>query len=232
VNFRGDFKPELVQLLMRLRLKEGQQAPGDLSPLTAEQLRELMEKSVEISIGAQAEADLASTIGLFLTNLEKEAGTPIPDEKLELQDGTPVDGGGEEEGELPQEAKSFYYDEWDFRAADYKPGWCCVRERPLDEGELRFFEEALEEHAALVAETRRHAAPRAVPQDQAALRRRGVRPRSGDRLPRREEGRASPHRQGVLAPQQGRTRRGGGVPARHECVDGRGDREAQTEVPR
>ncbi|MCH8950426.1 MAG: hypothetical protein IIB87_08625, partial [Chloroflexi bacterium] len=118
VDFRGDFKPELVQLLMRLRMKEGEDSPSGLSPLTADQLRELMEKSVEISVDIQAEGDLASTIGLFLTNLEKEAGTPIPDKKIEPADGTPAedeDGdGGEAEGEPPPEGKSFYYDEWDF----------------------------------------------------------------------------------------------------------------------
>ncbi len=158
VDFRGDFKPELVQLLMRLRLQDGKDAPGGLSPLTADQLRELMEKSVEINVDGMAEGDLASTIGLFLSNLEKEAGTPIPEQKIESADGTPVedeDGSGEGEGELAQEPKAFYYDEWDFRAADYKPGWCCVQERPLEEGSEEFFEEALQEHAALVAETRR-----------------------------------------------------------------------------
>ena len=80
VDFRGDFKPELVQLLMRLRLQEGEVPERPLSPLTAEQLKELLEKSVEITVGAMAEGDLASTIGLFLTNLEKEAGTPIADQ--------------------------------------------------------------------------------------------------------------------------------------------------------
>jgi nitric oxide reductase activation protein len=154
VDFRGDFKPELVQLLMRLRMKEGDQNAGELSPLTAEQLKELLEKSVEISIGLQAEADLASTLGLFLSNLEKEAGTPIPDQKLDMEDGTPGTEEGEEE-ELVKEVKAFYYDEWDFRAADYKPGWCCVREQVLDEGSQDFFENTLHEHAALVAETRR-----------------------------------------------------------------------------
>ena len=90
VDFRGDFKPELVQLLMRLRLQEGMKVPEGLAPLTAEQLRELMEKSVEITVGAMAEGDLSSAVGLFLTNLEKEAGMPIPDEQVEVKDGQPV----------------------------------------------------------------------------------------------------------------------------------------------
>jgi hypothetical protein len=158
VDFRGDFKPELVQLLMRLRLKDGEiSQDGTLSPLTQEQLMEMLEKSVEISVGAMAEGDLASTIGLFLSNLEKEAGTPIGDQQQQqLKDGQPAaDGEGEDDEELPVEVKSFYYDEWDFRAADYKPHWCRVQERPLDEGEDDFFDDALREHAQLVNETRR-----------------------------------------------------------------------------
>ncbi len=157
VDFRGDFKPELVQLLMRMRLKDGEVSEdGSLSPLTAEQLKEMLEKSVEITVGAMAEGDLASTIGLFLSNLEKESGTPIGDQKQgEEKDG---DGGPEEGGddqELPVEVKSFYYDEWDFRAADYKPRWCRVQERPLEEGSDQYYDDTLREHASLVNETRK-----------------------------------------------------------------------------
>ena len=157
VDFRGDFKPELVQLLMRMRLKEGEVSEdGSLSPLTAEQLREMLEKSVEITVGAMAEGDLASTIGLFLSNLEKESGTPIGDQKQgEQKDGDtgPEEGGDDQE--LPVEPKSFYYDEWDFRAADYKPRWCRVQERPLDEGSDQYYDDTLREHASLVNETRK-----------------------------------------------------------------------------
>lgn len=157
VDFRGDFKPELVQLLMRLRLKDGEVSQdSNLSPLTQEQLAELFEKSVEITVGAMAEGDLASTLGLFLSNLEKEAGTPIGDQQQgELRDGTPGAEESPDEQEMPVEVKSFYYDEWDFRAADYKPRWCRVQERVLDEGSEDFFDGALREHAQLVAETRK-----------------------------------------------------------------------------
>ena len=157
VDFRGDFKPELVQLLMRLRLKEGEVSEdGTLSPLTQEQLKEMLEKSVEITVGAMAEGDLASTIGLFLSNLEKEAGTPIGDQKQpERKDGQTGPEEAEDDEDLPVEPKSFYYDEWDFRAADYKPRWCRVQERSLEEGATDYFDDALREHASLVNETRK-----------------------------------------------------------------------------
>ena len=157
VDFRGDFKPELVQLLMRMRLKDGEVSEdGSLSPLTAEQLKEMLEKSVEITVGAMAEGDLASTIGLFLSNLEKESGTPIGDQKQgEQKDGEGGTEEGEDNEELPVEVKSFYYDEWDFRAADYKPRWCRVQERPLEEGSSDYYDDTLREHASLVNETRK-----------------------------------------------------------------------------
>ncbi len=62
-----------------------------------------------------------------------------------------------------------------------------------------------------------------VPQDQAPARRRGVRPRRRHRLRDRAPGRPQLHRQGLLAPQQGRARRRRRVPARHERLDRRGD---------
>jgi hypothetical protein len=156
VDFRGDFKPEMVQLLMRLRLNQNEQ-DGDtaMSPLTPEQLRELLEKSVEIDITGMAEGDLASTVGMFLSNLEKEAGTPIAEDKIENQDGLIPEEEPGPPAPLPVEVRTYYYDEWDFRAADYKPRWCAVRERILDEGGEDFFEKALRDHASLVAETQR-----------------------------------------------------------------------------
>jgi len=90
VDFRGDFKPELVQLLMRLRLQEGAQAPEGMAALTAEQLRELMEKSVEISIGAMSEGDLSSAFGMFLTKPGEGGGGADPGPAVEAKDGQPA----------------------------------------------------------------------------------------------------------------------------------------------
>ena len=160
-EFRGDFKPELVQLLMKLKLQQqGQQGDGVLSPMSEEQLKELLENSVEITISEMAEGDLASTLGMFLSNLEKEAGTPQSDQKTEKGERSEGDAGPEDEepgpGEdLPIEIKWSYYDEWDFRAADYRPRWCRVGERKGEEGELDYYADTLRRHHGLVMETRR-----------------------------------------------------------------------------
>jgi nitric oxide reductase activation protein len=57
--------------------------------------------------------------------------------------------------EIPPEVKTYYYDEWDFRATDYKPRWCAVRERYLEEGDEDFYENTLRYHRTLVNETQR-----------------------------------------------------------------------------
>ena len=158
-KFRGDFKPELVQLLMKLRLQQGQEGDVVLSPLSPEQLKELLEKSAEISITDMAEGDLSGMIGMFLSNLEKEAGTPITDQQAQQGDrpagGDEPDPEPEPDEDLPAEITWTYYDEWDFRAADYRPRWCRVGDRAAEEGELDYYEETLKRHHGLVMETRR-----------------------------------------------------------------------------
>ncbi len=80
VDFRGEFKPELVQLLMKLR--EDAQMGGDageMSPqqLTPEQLAELMEKSAEIDLDAMMEGDLDSTTGMFMSKPHEGSRAPL-----------------------------------------------------------------------------------------------------------------------------------------------------------
>ena len=156
-EFRGDFKPELVQLMMRLQeQREGADAAG--SPLTPEQLQALLEKSVEITISDIAEGDLASSMGMFLTNLEREAldaKQGPPGQSPDGADAGESSGDGGVEEDLPIEIEWTYYDEWDFRAGDYRPRWCRVGERRGEEGDLEYYEETLRRHHGLVSETRR-----------------------------------------------------------------------------
>ncbi|KPK46993.1 MAG: hypothetical protein AMJ77_04585, partial [Dehalococcoidia bacterium SM23_28_2] len=158
VEFRGEFKPELVQLLMRLRQeKESRQSQAAPQPLSPEQLQQLLDKSVEITLNQLDEADLSQSSALFLTNLLKETTPQQPEKRLPYREehsllGMPKEG---EEGELPPEPQYSYYDEWDFRASDYKPRWCRVAEYALSEGGSQFFEQTLLKHASLVAQTRR-----------------------------------------------------------------------------
>lgn len=158
IDFRGDFKPELVELLMKLRenAQGGQAGKQQTVPLTPEQLAELLSKSVEIDLDAMYDGDLDASTGMFMSNLMKEAGSP-PSEKGEPGQPTSDNSTGEGEGEEPLKpvVTIYYYDEWDFRAQDYKPRWCAVKEAKLEEGDEDFYENTLREHAGLVAQTRK-----------------------------------------------------------------------------
>jgi hypothetical protein len=159
VDFRGDFKPELVQLLMKLREDAQGGEAGKMSPaqLTPEQLAELLAKSVEIDLDAMMEGDLDASTGMFMSNLMKEAGTPAGEKDAKSGDPTSDNSTGADEGEEPllPIVTTYYYDEWDFRAQDYKPRWCAVKESKLEQGDDNFYENTIREHAGLVAQTRK-----------------------------------------------------------------------------
>ncbi len=159
VDFRGDFKPEVVQLLMKLKLRSSEQGSDDPMPaLSPEALKELMEKWMEIDIACVWAGDITDSVGLFVNNLLNEAGTapPLPlqppSTKHELSPYQVDEEGAPLESDRP---RSFAYDEWDFRANDYKPKWCLVREQSMDEGDVDFYERTLETHAGLASQIRR-----------------------------------------------------------------------------
>ncbi|MBI4202575.1 MAG: VWA domain-containing protein [Chloroflexi bacterium] len=155
VDFRGDFKPELSQILNTLRQQAGQggqQSGQQQMPL--EMLEQMLANSAELELDAESgefNADLAA----FVQNLVKEAGS---------QPGTQQPGQGygpiphqEEEGSSleSKDPKTFVYDEWDFRAGDYKPRWCIVREKPMAEGDTRFYTETVHAYGRLMNQIRR-----------------------------------------------------------------------------
>ena len=160
-EFRGDFKPELVQLLARFKDQlDGKEDAGTSSPLTAEQLKEMLENSVELSIEALVDGDIDQSLGIFLENLE-QAAQKAPGDKKSSDSGDsdddgedPGPGDGGEGADMP-EIEWFYYDEWDFRAGDYRPRWTRVGERTSKNDESDFYGETLRRYHGLVMETRK-----------------------------------------------------------------------------
>ena len=157
-EFRGDFKPELVQLLSRLRDQASGEA-GDGETLSSDQVMDALSKSSEVGFPDASEGDMAASMGQFLSNLEKEAAAASKAKQQRDKDGEESDGegGGDEGGSSDKgpEITWTYYDEWDFRASDYRPRWCRVGERIGDEGTLDYYQETLQKHHGLVVETRR-----------------------------------------------------------------------------
>jgi nitric oxide reductase activation protein len=139
--YRGDFKPELVQLIEKLADPEGSEPDG--MPLTREQILELLENSVEIEFEEDGDPELGD-LETLLDRIEHEARdrghAAEEDRDVEADD---------------EETLWFRYDEWDFRADDYRPGWCRVGERTIAQGESDFYAATLHRYHGLVVETRR-----------------------------------------------------------------------------
>ena len=152
VEYRGDFKPEMVQLLTKLQMDQSQM--GDAEPMTQEELEQLLQDSAELEMDAQ-EGDVDQSMAMFAQNIMKEAGVPPPSNDPGRGYGPILhddDSGGELEALEP---KTFVYDEWDFRANDYKPRWCIVKEKILDEGDHNFYNDSLRNYASLLAHIKR-----------------------------------------------------------------------------
>ena len=148
VDYRGDFKPEMVQLLSRMR-GQGDDPTVEMDALSQEELEELLRETAEVDFGE--EADLAQIANNLLresaaTQKPKSAGagySHIPHQE---------EGGGALE---PTEPRSYVYDEWDFRANDYRPRWCMVQEKQVLAGDTRFFSDTLQANAGLMDQIRR-----------------------------------------------------------------------------
>ena len=154
VDYRGDFKPELVQLLSRLRQDSSQQDDGESEPITKEMLEELLRQNPELDLDNEA-GQQQNAAGIFAQNIMREAGVP-PSSSQPGQGHGPIPHEDEHGGSLEvREPKAQVYDEWDFRAADYKPKWCIVREKTVDEGDISFYNDTIRNYTALSSDIRR-----------------------------------------------------------------------------
>ncbi|MCI0770615.1 MAG: VWA domain-containing protein [Chloroflexi bacterium] len=153
VEFRGDFKPELVQLLTELRMQQGEGGGTDGEPISQEQLEELLKNSAELELQA-TQGELQDSSNMMANNLMKEAGLDMP-QSPEYGKGPLVhvdEDGGALEASEPQ---TFVYDEWDFRADDYKPRWCIVKQKTMAEGDPTYYSTTLSNYGTLVTQIRR-----------------------------------------------------------------------------
>ena len=138
--------------MTKLQMDAGQQGEGQ--PLSREELERLLQESAELELDAE-QGDINTSMALFAQNIMKEAGTPPPNSQPGQGYG-PLLHDDDQGGELePREPQTFAYDEWDFRAADYKPRWCIVKEKTVEEGDLTFYNDALRNYASLANHIKR-----------------------------------------------------------------------------
>jgi hypothetical protein len=153
VDYRGEFKPEMVQLLAKLRESKESAGQQATTPLTKEMLEALLAQSAELKLQF-AQGEIPQNMGNFANNLLRAADLNVPPPPGYGQG--PLVHVDEDEGPLEvTEPNTHLYDEWDFRADDYKPRWCMVRERAMAEGDVDFWYQTLQSDAGLVAQIRR-----------------------------------------------------------------------------
>ena len=156
VDYRGEFSPELVQLVSRLmEMRREQSAMGN--PMSKEDLERLLAGETPMDLSAEA-GDLENS-GIFITEAMKTSDLGTPDPSLR-QVNLPYDPYLREEEEKggpleSREPRSFLYDEWDYRMADYRPRWCLLREKHMGEGDTSFFSTTMDSYATLVSQIRR-----------------------------------------------------------------------------
>ncbi|MGD9763023.1 MAG: nitric oxide reductase activation protein NorD [Candidatus Binatia bacterium] len=138
-----------------LQLAGADRAQGGAVPLSADELRRLLERGADLQI-AQADGDDAEGLGLFITDLSGK----VPREQIEElrrllghADGTPRrarrfadESGGE---------SFFAYDEWDYHIDDYRSRWCKLYELGIEGDGGEFFSRALGDYAKLIPDVRR-----------------------------------------------------------------------------
>ena len=153
VDYRGDFKPELAQILNNMREQQGQQSGMQGGEMSKEMLEQLLAGSAELELDAE-QGQVNEEVAAFAENMMKEAGVVPPEAPGQ---GYGPSGHDQDEGRS-LEAKaplSYVYNEWDFRAMDYKPRWCVVREKTMAEGDPQFYTDTLRNNAHMVTRIRR-----------------------------------------------------------------------------
>lgn len=123
------------------------QGRANLSP---ELLKQLMEKIREVKL-SRGKVDNSS--GLFVTDLDiqSEILKQLNQAEGENLAGDGQGGGGELNITSPM---TFLYNEWDYKAVDYRPRWCCVKEKIIGEGDINFYQNTLAVYARLTNEIR------------------------------------------------------------------------------
>ena len=156
VDYRGDFKPELMQLISLIRDAQNERGAKGES-MTQEEMEQLLADLQNQSVLAET-GDIQEG-GMFAPDTVVEIGSKGSPEGAVKQINFPYDPVFDEEergGPLEvKEPQSFLYDEWDYRMSDYRPRWCLLREKEMAEGDGTFFNTTLEGYSLLASQIKR-----------------------------------------------------------------------------
>jgi len=140
------------QVSLELDDTDGPASTGG-APLSAEEIRKLIEQGVDLRI-SEAHAEEQAALGLYITELMGKLPAEAIDRLRRMID----------EGDSPnvrawlaeqRGSKYRYYDEWDHVIADYRHRWCRLCELEVDGDGGRYFNGVLSRSAELVQNVKR-----------------------------------------------------------------------------
>ncbi|MGH7815782.1 MAG: nitric oxide reductase activation protein NorD, partial [Candidatus Binatia bacterium] len=152
VDYRGDFRPELAQLLTQAQANSREQRKS----LTPEELADLLQSQrAPKPRDADEEGDEQDPqTSQMVQNLLRELDKRDPRMQSVTRRASPQND--DDAGPLSAtQPNTFVYDEWDEHAKRYRSRWCKVYEKTLGIGDMAFYRDTLLSHAGLLQQIRR-----------------------------------------------------------------------------
>lgn len=152
VDYRGEFRPELAQLLTQAQANSREQRKS----LTPEELADMLknQRSPKPRDAQDDGEEQDPQTSQMVQNLLKELDRRDP--RMQSVTRRPSSNNDEDGGPLSaNQPNTFVYDEWDNGAHKYRERWCKVYEKNLGSGDLTFYRETLLSHAGLLQQIRR-----------------------------------------------------------------------------
>ena len=152
VDYRGEFRPELAQLLTQTATN----AREERKALTADDIAELLrsqrvpKRRASKEEGEEQDPETQQMAHNFMRELLRR------DPRMQSIDRRPGAQSDDDGGPLTAtQPNCFIYDEWDFTAERYRDHWCRVYEKTMAMGDLQFYRQTLSDHAGLQQRIRR-----------------------------------------------------------------------------
>lgn len=151
IDYRGEFRPELAQLLTRPQVNAREQRKS----LTAEQVAELLraqrkpQRRDSDEQGEERDPETEKMVHNLVRELERR-DPRMQSVKRNLSNQAEEDAGPL----IAAQPNTFLYDEWNVFQNVYRNRWCRVWEKTMVPGDLNFYRETLARHRGLLKQIR------------------------------------------------------------------------------
>ncbi|MGN6715891.1 MAG: nitric oxide reductase activation protein NorD, partial [Candidatus Binatia bacterium] len=151
IDYRGEFRPELAQLLTRPQVNSREQRRS----LTAEQVAELLraqrkpKRKGSNEQGEERDRETEKMVYNLMRELDRR------DPRMQSVKRNLSNQADEDAGPLvAAQPNTFLYDEWNVFQNVYRNRWCRVWEKTMVPGDLNFYRETLARHRGLLKQIR------------------------------------------------------------------------------